>query len=125
LRPYRLEFEGDGSPTTLRGDRYEFWIYRQVRKRLEIGELYPDNSIRRRRFSDELVSVEQKAEALKSWDIPWLRQPLYAELEGLADGSPTNSTISGGASTASCVKVSSNTSTTIRPTKNCRGASPS
>jgi len=83
LRPYRLEFEGDGSPTTLRGDRYEFWIYRQVRKRLEIGELYPDNSIRRRRFSDELVSVEQETEALKSLDIPWLRQPLDAELEGL------------------------------------------
>jgi len=59
------------------------WIYRQIRKRLEIGELYLDNSIRRRRFSDELVSVEQETEALKSLDIPWLRQPLDAELEGL------------------------------------------
>ena len=71
------------TPTALRGDRYEFWIYRQVRKRLEIGELYLDNSIRRRRFRDELVSVEPKAEALKSLDIPWLRQPLSAEREGL------------------------------------------
>jgi TnpA family transposase len=83
LRPHLLEFDGDGSPTALRGDRYEFWVYRQVRKRLEIGELYLDNSIRRRRFSDELVSVEQKGEALKGLDIPWLRQPLDAELEGL------------------------------------------
>jgi hypothetical protein len=72
LRPYLLEFGSDGTSAGLRSDRYEFWIYRQVRKRLEIGELYLDDSIRRRRFSDELVSVEQKAEALKSLNIPWL-----------------------------------------------------
>jgi hypothetical protein len=34
LRWYLLEFGPDGTPTGLRGDRYEFWIYRQVRKRL-------------------------------------------------------------------------------------------
>jgi TnpA family transposase len=83
LRPHLLEFDSNGCATALRGDRYEFWIYRQVRKRLEVGELYLDNSIRRRRFSDELVSVEQQAEALKSLDIPWLRQPLETELERL------------------------------------------
>jgi TnpA family transposase len=83
LRPYLLECGPDGAPAALRGDRYEFWIYRQVRKRLEIGELYLDDSIRRRRFSDELVSIEQKAEALKTLDIPWLRQPVDAELQSL------------------------------------------
>src|SRR5215471_488166 len=64
------------------GDRFEFWIYRQVRKRLEIGELYLDDSIRRR-FSDELVALERKEEALNSLDIPWLRQPVGVELEAL------------------------------------------
>ncbi len=84
LRPYLLDFGADDTPTGLRGDRYEFWIYRQVRKRLEIGELYLDDSIRRRRFSDELVAMERKEEALKSLDIPWLRQPVDAELKALA-----------------------------------------
>ena len=83
LRPYLLEFGPDDTPTDLRGDRYEFWIYRQVRKRLEIGELYLDDSIRRRRFSDELVATERTQEALKSLNIPWLRQPVEKELEAL------------------------------------------
>ena len=83
LRPYLLEFGADNTPTSLRSDRYEFWIYRQVRKRLEIGELFLDDSIRRRRFSDELVAMERKEEALKSLDIPWLRHPVDVELEGL------------------------------------------
>ena len=83
LRPYLLELGPDGTPTGLRGDRYEFWIYRQVRKRLAIGELYLDDSIRRRRFSDELVAIEGKEQALKSLDIPWLRQAVDMELEAL------------------------------------------
>ena len=83
LRSHLLEFGVDDTPTGLRGDRYEFWIYRQVRKRLEIGELYLDDSIRRRRFSDELVAMERKEEALKSFDIPWLRQPVDVALEAL------------------------------------------
>ena len=56
LRPYLLNFDDDGEPTGLRGDRYEFWIYRQLRKRLAAGELYLDDSILHRRFSDELVA---------------------------------------------------------------------
>ena len=83
LRSHLLEFGADDTPTGLRGDRYEFWIYRQVRKRLEIGELYLDDSIRRRRFSDELVAMERKEETLKSLDIPWLRQPVDVTLEAL------------------------------------------
>ena len=83
LRPYLLEFGPDGTPAGLHGGRYEFWIYRQVRKRLETGELYLNDSIRRRRFSDELVAMERKEEALKSLDIPWLRQPVGVELEAL------------------------------------------
>ena len=69
-------FDADGNPTGLRGDRYEFWIYRQVRKRLEIGELYLDDSLRHRRFSDELVAMDEKAEVLaQTWIFPGCANP--------------------------------------------------
>jgi len=87
LRSHLLVLDDEGNATGLRGDRYEFWIYRQTRKRFDINELYLNDSVVNRRFSDELVSMEQKAGILKKLDLPWLRQPLddsidtlYAEL---------------------------------------------
>src|SRR3954463_587150 len=44
LRPHLLDGEEDGKAASLRGDRYEFWIYRQLRKRLVTGELHLDDS---------------------------------------------------------------------------------
>ncbi len=83
LRPYLLDTDADGNATGLRGDRYEFWVYRQIRKRLVAGEVYLNDSIRHRRFSDELVAPDQKADVLKDLDIPWLRQPLDVALDAL------------------------------------------
>ena len=83
LRPHLLEMDADGNATGVRGDRYEFWVYRQVRKRLNTGELYLNDSIAHRRFSDELVAMDQKAEVLGQMDIPWLRQPVDVELDTL------------------------------------------
>ncbi len=83
LRAYLLNFDQDGNPVSLRGDRYEFWVYRQIRKRLDIGDIYVDDSVQHRRFADELVPLERKAEALKELDIPWLRQPVDANLDTL------------------------------------------
>jgi TnpA family transposase len=83
LRNFLLSFDQDGKPVGLRGDRYEFWIYRQLRKRLDMGDIYLDDSIQHRRFSDDLVSMEEKAEALKALDIPWLRQPVDTTLDAL------------------------------------------
>lgn len=37
LRPYLLTFDAKGVPTGLQADRYEFWLYRQIRKRLQSG----------------------------------------------------------------------------------------
>jgi TnpA family transposase len=74
----------DGQPSGLHADRYEFWLYRQVRKRLKSGELYLDDSLQHRCFSDELVSLEAKADVLSQMDIPWLRQPIEAQLNALA-----------------------------------------
>ena len=81
LRPHLLAFNDEGAVTSIRGDRYEFWIYRQIRKRLEIGDFYLNDSIGHRRFSDELVAMDQKTEVLGQMQIPWLRQPMDAALD--------------------------------------------
>ena len=83
LHNFLLRFDQDGKPIGLNGDRYEFWVYRQLRKRLDVGDIYLDDSVRHRRFADDLVSMEAKADALKALDIPWLRQPVDETLDTL------------------------------------------
>jgi len=83
LRSYLLTFDADGKPTGLHADRYEFWLYRQIRKRFQSGEIYLDDSLQHRHFSDELVSMDEKADALAQMDIPFLRQPVNAQLDAL------------------------------------------
>lgn len=81
LRPYLLVYDADGKATGLRTDRYEFWIYRQLRKRLDTGELYLDDSFQYRRFSDELVALERQTAVLEELDIAWLNQPVATALD--------------------------------------------
>lgn len=81
LRPYLLVFDADGKTTGLRADRYEFWIYRQLRKRLDTGELYLDDSFQYRRFSDELVALDRQTAVLKELDIAWLKHSVDAALD--------------------------------------------
>ena len=83
LRDFLLSFDPHGQPIGLRGDRYEFWVYRQLRKRLDSGDIYLDDSVQHRRFTDDLVSMEAKADALKALNIPWLRQPVDETLDTL------------------------------------------
>ena len=83
LRAYLLSVDQNGTSVSLRGDRYEFWVYRQLRKRLDVGDIYLDDSVQHRRFADDLVSLEAKATALKALDIPWLRQPVDVALDAL------------------------------------------
>ena len=71
----------NGKPTGLQADHYEFWLYRQIRKRFESGEIYLDDSLQHRHFSDELVSMDEKADVLAHMDIPFLRQPINAQLD--------------------------------------------
>jgi hypothetical protein len=85
LRPYLLVFDADGNEIGIHADRYEFWIYRQIRKRLKSGETYLDDSMQHRCFTDEFVSLEEKAATLGQLDIPWLRQPLEVWLKELTD----------------------------------------
>ncbi len=65
LRNFLLRFDQEGKPIGLYADRYEFWVYRQLRKRLDVGDIYLDDSVQHRRFADDLVSMEAKAEALR------------------------------------------------------------
>lgn len=83
LRPYLLILDAEGQPTGLHADRYEFWLYRQIRKRLKSGEIYLDDSFQHRCFTEELVSLDEKAGVLSQMDIPWLRQPIEAQLNAL------------------------------------------
>jgi len=83
LRSWLLIVDEKDTPTGLHADRYEFWLYRQIRKRLEAGELYLDDSLQHRHLSDELVSVEKKADILAQMDIPFLRKPIEQQLDVL------------------------------------------
>jgi hypothetical protein len=85
LRQYLLIFDADGKPTHLHADRYEFWLYRQIRKRLKSGELYLDDSLQHRHFTDELVPMEEKADLLAQMDIPFLRKMISIQLDALTN----------------------------------------
>jgi TnpA family transposase len=84
LHPYLLTFDTHGKPTGVQADRYEFWVYRQLQKRLKSGEIYLDDSLQHRHFTDELVSIEEQARVLAQMDIPWLRKPIDTQLDLLS-----------------------------------------
>jgi hypothetical protein len=83
LRDFLQTFDQTGKPLGLQGERYEFMVYRQLRKRLDAGDIYLDDSVQHRRFSDDLVSMEAKSEALKALDVPWMRKPVDETLDAL------------------------------------------
>ena len=83
LRHHLYELNEAGNLVRLRGDRYEFWIYRQLAKRLATGELAVDDSLRHRRFGDELVSPEKTAAILQNLTIPWVTNPAGARIDEL------------------------------------------
>ena len=83
LRNFLLHFDHEGKTIGIDAARYEFFVYRQLRKRLGNGDIYLDDSVRHRRFDDDLVSMEAKADALKALNIPWLRQSVDTTLAAL------------------------------------------
>ncbi len=48
LSAYLLETDEDRKPVKLLAERYEFWIYRQLKKRFQAGEIYLEDSIKHR-----------------------------------------------------------------------------
>lgn len=83
LYPYLLKFSEDGAPIGLNAERYEFWLYRQIRKRFQSGEFHLNHSLRHRHFSDELVPVEEQADVLATMNIPFLQKPIKNQLKAL------------------------------------------
>jgi TnpA family transposase len=83
LRPHLLEPGGPGQPERPRGDRYEFWVYRQIVKRLASGDIAADTSLRHLRFDDELVSAERAVAVLRGLEIPFTARPLKAQVDAL------------------------------------------
>lgn len=83
LRPYLLKLDTHGEVTGIHGDRYEFWIYRQIRKRFDAGELYVNDSLRHRSLHAELIPMDEKAHEIHALDIPWLHEPVDAVLDNV------------------------------------------
>ncbi len=84
LRPFLLEFGEDGEPAGLNAGRYEFWLYRQIRKRFQSGEFHLNDSLRHRHLSDELVPEGEQAAVLAEMNIPFLQKTIKVQLKALA-----------------------------------------
>lgn len=84
LRPYLLEYGEDGEPTGLNAERYEFWLYRQIRKRFQAGEFHLNDSLRHRHLSDELVQGGEQASVLAEMKIPFLQKSIKTQLKALS-----------------------------------------
>ena len=83
LRPYLLEYGEDGEPTGLNAGRYEFWLYRQIRKRFLTREFHLNDSLRHRHLSDELVPEGELAEVLAEMKLPFLQKSIKTQLKAL------------------------------------------
>ena len=79
LQPYLFDTNAKGEQK-FHGDRYEFWIYRQMKKRLKAGELYLSDSVHHRSLQQELSAANDKG-ALAPLDIPALRCPIKKLLD--------------------------------------------
>jgi len=75
LQPYLFDINTKGEQK-FHGDRYEFWIYRQMRKRLKAGELYLADSVHHRSLQQEINSANEKGALVQPLDIPALRNPI-------------------------------------------------
>ncbi len=65
---------------------YEFFLYQQLKKGLDAGDLYYSGSTRFKSFEDDLISLEEmssKKHLLDSLDIPQLSTPMAQRLTDL------------------------------------------
>jgi TnpA family transposase len=80
LQPYLFD-TNNKDEQKFHGDRYEFWIYRQMKKRLKAGELYLSDSIHHRSLQQEISSANEKGALVQPLDIPALRYPIKKLLD--------------------------------------------
>jgi hypothetical protein len=68
---------------TLVVDRYEFLVYRLLRKRLEAGDIFSRDSIRFRSFEDDLIDDQkwkQKEKLIDDFGLTLFHQPIQNHL---------------------------------------------
>lgn len=65
----------------LYADRYEFWIYRQLKKCLKSGNLHLEDSIHYRSLQQELNEAFEKGALTQTLDIPALKTPIAQLLD--------------------------------------------
>jgi TnpA family transposase len=79
LKPQLLQFSKDHA-IQLQMGRYEFWLYRQINRRLKSGTLYLEDSFNHRCFAHELVPITEKERVLQQLDLPCLHIPIQQQL---------------------------------------------
>ena len=83
LKQHLTFTDSEGNITGLQANRYEYWLYRQITRRLESGELYIDDSINHRYFEHELVPMINDEAILKQFNLPCLLKSITEQIEEL------------------------------------------
>lgn len=83
LKQHLTLTDSEGNITVFQANRYEFWIYRQITKKLESGEIYVDDSINHRYFEHELVPLVDD-NILKQFNLPWLHNSIDEQINKLS-----------------------------------------
>lgn len=83
LKQHLTLTDSEGNITGLQANRYEYWLYRQITKRLESGELHIDDSLNHRYFEHELVPLIDDETILQQFNLPCLLKPITEQIEEL------------------------------------------
>jgi len=82
LKQHLTLTDSEGNITGLQANRYEFWVYRQITKKLESGEIYVDDSVNHRYFEHELVPLDDNL--LQQFNLPWLNNSIDTQIDALS-----------------------------------------
>lgn len=81
LKKHILITDTTGEVTGIHVNRYEFGIYSKIKKSLESGELYLDDSVSHRCFDDELIPLNDNE--LGDLNLSCLQKPIEERLDDL------------------------------------------
>ena len=80
LKAYLLENNSKGEQT-LNIDRYEFWVYRQIKRQIKLGKLHLEDSVHNRSLQQELKEAVDKGALTQPLNIPALNMPIRQLLD--------------------------------------------
>ncbi len=84
LRPYLLTVTDDEIPC-INMKRYEFWLYRRLKKLFTTGQIYLDDSFNYRCFDNELVALNKIEDLKKQLNLPIFKKPVKKELKEISE----------------------------------------